>query len=209
MPQENRASPDAQFHPVNITAIALRSAGHLYDLQVSATRTLLQTQARAAAAFGLPDWSPLFDSADERVRNVFATGAEQVLNTARQANEAVTELQRHVGRVLETQTTQAAESWQRGLEQLGSQASEGFSQLRETARRTADDAQRGAQVFGQQFRDNVQRAGEEARSQQQQGNGAAREASSQIADAAREVAQQSAQPAAQGDGKGRPKQPNA
>lgn len=190
MPQENRASSsDASFQPVHLTAMALRSAGQLYDLNMSATRVLLQTQARAAAAFGLPDWSPLFESADERVRHVFSTGAEQVLNTARRTNEAVNELQRQVGRVIETQTTQAAESWQRGLEELGSQASEGLSQLCETARRTAEDAQRGAQVFGRQFRDNVRRAGDEMRSQQQQGNGAAREASSQAADAARDIAQ--------------------
>jgi hypothetical protein len=163
MPQENR-SPEAGagFQPVHLTAMALRSAGHLYDLNVSAARVLLQTQARAAAAFGLPDWSPLFDSSDERVRKVFATGAEQVLSTARRANEAVTELQRQVGRVIETQASQAAESWQRGLEQLGSHASEGFDQLCETARRTAEDAQRGAQAFGEQVRDNVREAAAQA-----------------------------------------------
>lgn len=205
MPQENRASSfDANFQPVHLTAIALRSAGHLYDLNISAARTLLQTQARAAAAFGLPDWSPLFDSADERVRHVFATGAEQVLNTARRTNEAVSELQRQVGRVIETQTTQAAESWQRGLEELGSQASEGLNQLCETARRTAEDAQRGAQVFGEQFRDNIRRAGDEVRSQQQQGNGAAREASSPATDAARDLAQQAGSEKPGGDR--RPKQ---
>ncbi|MEW6703877.1 MAG: hypothetical protein AB1430_03390 [Pseudomonadota bacterium] len=153
MPQETPGSSEARYQPVHLTAMALRSAGHFYDLHASAARVLLQTQARAAAAFGLPDWSPLFDTADERARRVFATGAEQWLNTAQRANEAVSELQRQMGRVLETQTTQAAESWQRGIEELGSRANEGLGQLCETVRKTAEDAQRGAQAFGEPLRD--------------------------------------------------------
>jgi len=194
MPQDNRAFADAQAasQPVHLTAFALRSAGHLYDLNVSTARVLLQTQARAAAAFGLPDWSPLFDAADERVRHVFATGAEHVLNTARRTNEAVSELQRQVGRVIETQATQAADSWQRGLEELGSQADQGLNQLLETARKTADDAQRGAEALGQQFRDNVRRAGEDTRSAQQQAYGELRQFSAQAVDAAHDGAQQAA-----------------
>lgn len=198
MPQENRGASDAQSQqPANFAAIALRSAGHLYDLNVSAARVLLQTQARAAAAFGLPDLSPLFDNADERVRNVFATGAEQVLSTAQRTTETVSELQRQVGRVLETQTSQAAESWQRGLQELGSQASEGLNQLCETARKTAEEAERSSQQLGEQFREGVRRGGEELRSQQQQGNGAARQAFGQAGEATRDIAQAAHQAAQQ------------
>ena len=165
MPQESRGAFDAQtpLQPVHLTAMAQRSAGQLSDLNVSAARLLLQTQARAASAFGLPDWSPLFDSADERVRHAFSAGAEQVLDTAQRTNEVVSELHRQVGRVIETQASQAAQSWQRGLEELGSHTSESLNQLCETARKTAEDAQQ----MGEQFRDNVRRVGDEARPQQQ------------------------------------------
>jgi ElaB/YqjD/DUF883 family membrane-anchored ribosome-binding protein len=195
MPQENREASDSQgrLQPVHLTAIALRSAGQLYDMNVSATRLLLQTQARAAAAFGLPDWSPLFDNADERVRHVFSTGAEQVLNTAQRTNEAVSELQRHVGRVIETQASQAAESWQRGLEELGNRANDSLSQLCETARKTAEEAQRNVQQLGEQFRDNVKRTSDELRSQQQQGSNALRQAVGQAGDGAREAGQSASQ----------------
>jgi dsDNA-specific endonuclease/ATPase MutS2 len=109
-------------------------------MQMTAARVLLQTQARAAAAFGWPDCSNLFDNADERARHVFATGAEKVLETAQRANEAVTELQRQVGRVVETQASAATEQWQRGIEELGSQTQQGIVQLCEAARQTAEEA---------------------------------------------------------------------
>jgi len=197
MPQDTRPEA-ASGQPVHWAAIALRSAGQLYEINASAARAVLQAQARAAAAFGLPDWSPLWDSADERLRGLFSASTDRLLDTARLANEAVGELQHHVGRVLQTQASQAAESWQQGLDQLGNQARDGFDQLRDTARRTADDAQRSSQALGEQFRENARRAGEEARSQQGQADGAAREGSAAIAGAVRELVQQ--QPLAQQPG---------
>jgi hypothetical protein len=132
---------------VNFAAIALRGASQVADMQLTAARLLLQTQARAAAAFGLPDVSAVFNEIDERTRHVFSTGAEQVLETAQRANEAVTELQRQVGRVVETQAVVAAEQWQRGLEELGTQAQEGIEQLCEAARQSAEEAQQATQLM--------------------------------------------------------------
>jgi ElaB/YqjD/DUF883 family membrane-anchored ribosome-binding protein len=166
MPQTPGAGTAASRpHPVHLTAIALRSAGQLYDLNVSAARVWMQTQARAAAVFGLPDWSPLFDAADERTRNVFSTGADQLLSTAQRANDVAFELQRQVGRVLETQTAQAAETWQRGLEELGSQATESLTQLADAARQSAEEAEREVQAAGQGLRESLRETG---------GNGAER-----------------------------------
>jgi hypothetical protein len=126
---------------MHFAAIALRGVGQVVDMQMSAARTLLQTQARAAAAFGWPDCSDLFDGADERSRHVFAAGTEQMIETAQRANEAVTELQRQVGRVVETQTASAAEQWQRGIEVLGAQTQEGIAQLCETARQQVEETE--------------------------------------------------------------------
>jgi len=189
MPQPNRAPSGAQdnsrFQPGHLAAIALRSASQVYDIHLSATRVLLQTQARAAAAFGLPDWSPLFDGASDRAREVFAHSAEQVINTAQKASEAAVELQRQVGRVIETQTAQAAESWQRGLEELGNQASEGLNQLCETARETAEEAQRTAQSLGEEARQTFSRGVDQVREQTHAGFERGREAIAQAGDAAR------------------------
>jgi hypothetical protein len=149
MAQAHRTSLGAQetsrANPVHFASIALRGVGQVVDMQMTAARVLLQTQARAAAAFGWPDCSDLFDSADERARHVFSTSAEKVLETAQRANEAVTELQRQVGRVVETQAAAATEQWQRGIEELGSQTQQGIVQLCEAARQSAEEAAQATQ----------------------------------------------------------------
>jgi hypothetical protein len=153
MPQNYRApagAPDSsRANPVHFAAIALRGVGQVVDMQMTAARVLMQTQARAAAAFGWPDCSNLFESADERARHVFSTGAEKMLETAQRANEAVTELQRQVGRVVETQASAATEQWQRGIEELGSQTQQGIVQLCEAARQSAEEAAQATQSLSE------------------------------------------------------------
>lgn len=166
MPQANHANPQTQGRqraPVHLTEIALRGLGQVYDIQLSAARVMLQTQARAASAIGLPDWSGIFSSVDERARSVFASGAEQLVNTARRANDAAVELQRELGRVVETQAATVAETLQQGLEELGNQTEEGLSQLVESTRQQAEEAQRAASAMGEEFRSAAQQASDEAR----------------------------------------------
>jgi hypothetical protein len=143
----------------------LRSIGQVYDMNLSATRVLLQTQARAASALGLPDWSGLFGSVDERARHVFAAGAEQLVSTAQRANEVAVDLQREVGRVVETQTATVAETLKQGLEELGSQASEGLSQLVQSTRQQAEEAERVASALNERLRESIRQGGEQARDQ--------------------------------------------
>ena len=177
MPQEFRSpGQNGQARSTaHLTALALRSWGQLYDMNVSAARVLLQTQARAASAIGLPDWSGWFDSADQRARHVFAAGAEQLVNTAQRASEAATELQREVGRVVETQTATVAQTLQHGLEELGTQASEGLDQLLETARQQAQEAERAAQEVGEQLRQGIAAGGEQMRQTRESAGQAAEE----------------------------------
>ena len=158
--------------PVHLTALAMRSWGQLYDMNLSAARVLLQTQARAASALGLPDWSGLLDSVDERARHVFSAGAEQFVNTAQRANEVAAELQREVGRVVETEAATVAQTFQQGLQQLGTQVNEGFEQLVKTARDQAEEAERVASAVGEEVRSTMEEGEEEA---QGQSNGQASE----------------------------------
>jgi hypothetical protein len=188
MAQSNPAQQGAQEfrpYPVHAAAIALRGVGQVYDLQLSATRVLLRTQARAAAAFGWPDLSHMFEDVDQRARHAFETSAEQLLGTAQRANEAAAELQRQVTRVVETQTTTAAENWQRGLEEFGAQAEEGFTQLCETARQQADEAQKMTHSIAEETRETLRRGGEEMRAQVAQGMQHGRETMEQAAESAR------------------------
>jgi dsDNA-specific endonuclease/ATPase MutS2 len=190
-----------EAHPLHLTAIALRSAGQVVDIQLSTARALIRTHARAAAAFGLPDWSGLFDSQDDRVRRAFSASAEQLLQTAQQANEAAAELQRQFGRVLETQAAQATENWQRGLEELGQQAQESLGQLTETARQTAEQAARSAEQLGRQVQDGVRNAGSQFGQATRDIGQTLQRASGDGADALRQGGQQAADEARQsGDG---------
>jgi predicted metalloendopeptidase len=168
---ENAGPQSVQF-----AALALRSFGQVCDMQLSAARTLMQTQARAASALGLPDWSGLFNQMDERTRTVFSAGTEQLLQTAQRANEAASQLQREVGRMVETQAQTVAETFQQGIEQLGSQTSDSLNQWVETTRQQAQQAERVASSIGQEVRDSMQQASRQGASELQRAQDALREA---------------------------------
>jgi hypothetical protein len=165
----------------NVAAFMFRTFGQVVDTNLAAMRVLLQTQARAASAFGWPDVSDVFERVDGETRGIFATGARQLVQTAQQTNEAAADLQREFSRVVEAQTATVAQTLQQGFEQLGSQASEGLRQLCQTAREQAHEAERAAQSLGeqmqgtmrqggQQFRDTLRQGGEQLR-QAARGNG--------------------------------------
>lgn len=167
MPEGNRSSQgqegQGRASPAHLATLALRSLGQVYDMNMSAARVLMQTQARAASALGLPDWSGWFEAADDRARRVFSTGAEQLVSTAQRATEAATELQREVSRVVDIQTSTVAQTLQYGLHELGSQTSEGLSQLVDTAREQAEEAERAASEMGEQIRQSIEEGGEQMR----------------------------------------------
>ena len=175
---------------LQFTSVALRGVGQVYDINLAAARVLLQTQARAAAAFGWPDFSELFNTADRRTRGVFSSSAEQILHTARRASEAASELQRQLGRVVETQAVTVAENWQRGLEEIGQQADESLTQLSETVRQQAEEARRATESLGRASRESVRQGSEQWRESTQEGFQRSREVGSQVQGAAREGVQQ-------------------
>jgi DNA anti-recombination protein RmuC len=177
-------------HPntVNFASAFLRGVGQVYDIQLSAARKLLHTQARAAAAFGLPDYSSLFDDTESSTRQVLAASAEQIIDTAQRTNETIAELQRQAGRVVEKQTAVAAETWQRGLEQLGAQTEQALSELRETARQTADEAVQTTESIGEATRETLREGAAQWREGAQDALRRGREGVAQGAEATRQGA---------------------
>jgi uncharacterized phage infection (PIP) family protein YhgE len=181
MPQDNTSASAANRpSPAQATAMALRSFGQVVDINLATTRVLLQAQARAASAFGWPDWSNLFDEVDDRTRHAFSTGAEQLAQAAQRANDAAMELQQQVGRVVQTQAASVAESLQHSLQEIGEQAGEGLRQLCDNARLHAEEAGRVAQSAGQEFRDTLREGSAQARQ-------ALREGGRQFGDAVRQA----------------------
>lgn len=184
MQQDNTSARAGNWpSPAQATAIALRSLGQVYDINVATTRVLLQAQARAASAFGWPDWSNLFDQVDDRTRHVFSTGAEQLVQATQRANDAALELQQQVGRVVQTQAATVAESLQNSLQEIGEQTGAGLRQLCDNARLHAEEAERVAQSAGQEFRDTLREGSAHARQ-------AMREGGRQFGDAVRQTGAQ-------------------
>src|SRR5438270_12547931 len=126
---------------VNMAEIAIRGTALLCDLQLEAARNLLQTQARTASLFGVPDYSPLFRVADNRARRVFSESVEQVLSAARQAADTVTQVQRELGRLAEQQAIVLTEEVRQNVQQLGEHTERELEQIKNIAQQQIHEAQ--------------------------------------------------------------------
>lgn len=179
----SRADPCSNL----LAEMAVRTTSQLLDMQMATMRTLLQTQARAAAAFGFPDCSVLFDGrADDRIRQVFSKGGEQLVNSTQRATETVAQIHRHVGQIVETQASLAAQNWQQGFEQLGTQTDESLNQLRATAQQQAEQFERTAQSMAETARSAMREGGTRFREQIQEGGQRARDSLAQASDLQRQ-----------------------
>jgi hypothetical protein len=203
--QQNRSQASSQGgrpSSVSVTSLALRGLGQVYDMNLAATRVMLQTQARAASVLGFPDWSGVFDQVDERARHVFSASAEQLVETTQRASEVASDLQRQVGRVVETQAATVAESLQHGLEELSTQANEGLKQLCDTARQQADEAERVAQTMSEEMRETLRQGGEQMRNAMRQGGeevrGSLRQGGEQMSESMRQGGEESREAAQRG-----------
>lgn len=175
---------------MSIPSIAFRGMGRLYDMQVAATRLMLQTQASAASALGFPDCSGLFRIADDRAKRVFSTGTEELLHLAERTNETTSEIQREVGRLLEVQAVNEAENWQRGLQELRTQAEQSLEEFKELARTQAEEAMRMAEQISQQGQQMMREGGEQMREGMAQAGQQAESAGRQAESSARRGQQQ-------------------
>ncbi|NTV11576.1 MAG: hypothetical protein HGA47_12520 [Zoogloea sp.] len=179
MPQGQQSSRNAQERisasSFNVAAIAVRGMGQLYDMQLAAARMMLQTEARAAVAFGFPDYSDLFKVADDRAKRVFTSGTEHLLSTAQQANETLSDVQRQVGRLLECNAVNLSENWQRSLDEFGEQAEEGLSQLREMARRQVEEAVQATEALSEATRESMREGTDQMRESMREGTEQMRE----------------------------------
>ncbi|MEF8701389.1 MAG: hypothetical protein V5B33_19170 [Candidatus Accumulibacter sp. UW20] len=146
MPQANRNQEVRRENipppALNAASLTLRGFGALYDMQLSAVRLMLQSQARAAAMFGLPDYSDMFSLADERSRRLFASGTEQLLQTTERTREALAEIRRHIVHAAESQTASLVDQWTRGMAEFGDQTEQGLMQISQAARRQAEEVER-------------------------------------------------------------------
>lgn len=184
--------------PMPLTDVALRGARYVADMQMSATRVLLRTQARTAAALGWPDWSGLFENAEGPSLGPLTSTSEQMLQTAQRTMETAAELQREVGRIVTTQTTVAADNWRRGIEEFGSQAQDGLNELLVTARRTAEETERATHAMGQAAQEALREGSAAMRDTLREGSETFRQGSREVGDRVRQGSQEAGDAARSG-----------
>ncbi|HVK56965.1 MAG TPA: hypothetical protein VM532_18290 [Burkholderiales bacterium] len=141
--QQGRGQQQRQTeHTLNMAELALRGTGVLFDIQMAAVRSLWHLQTRSAAAFGAPDYSDLLRFTDVGAKRLLSTGAEQVLTSARQASDTITELQRQFGRLVEQGALQLTEEMRQGMEELNERTQQGLQEVKNLAQQGADEAER-------------------------------------------------------------------
>ena len=187
---ERGVGASARPSPINFAAVMIRGVGSLYDLQVEAARLVLQSQARTAAAFGLPDYSGLFGIDDERAKHLISAGTDYLLNSAQQAKQTISEVHHHVGRLVEQETINIAESWRYGIQELNQQTEEGLTQFREMAKKQVEEVERTSETLHETARQGLREGGEQSRESMQeigeQGRRTTQEAGEQVRDTVRE-----------------------
>lgn len=147
----------------NFAASALRGLGQFYDMQAATTRAMLRTQTRAAAAFGLPDYSRIFEVADERALHLYSSATENLVSFVNQADGTLTEMPSQLCRLLEQQAIDITERWKDGLEELQQQAIESMQELRELSRQQTDELVRAVESISSAAQSTLREGGEQFR----------------------------------------------
>ena len=144
--RSQRAGPATSPSPFAFAEMAMRSATQMLALQMNTLRALSETQARAAAAWGMPsvgDW--MLNGSEQGVGQAAIDMAEQVISTFRRTAESVTQLQGHVRELLATQSGAANQQWQKLIERMGVQAAQSLDSVRaiveEQSRRIVEETE--------------------------------------------------------------------
>jgi DNA anti-recombination protein RmuC len=169
----------------NLAAATLRSLGQFYDLQAATARIMLRSHMRALSAMGLPDYSRLFQVADDRALTLFSAGTDNALRFADQADDTLGQIHGHFSRLLEQQAIGFTERWQSGLEELQQQAGESLQELQELARQQADEMARATDSLTDMTQATLREGGEQFRATVRQGLEHSRELASRQVEALR------------------------
>lgn len=147
----------------NFSATTLRGLGQIYDMQAATMRAMLRTQTRAASAFGLPDYSRLFEIGDERALHLYSSATENLVSFVNHADGSLTEIPSQICRLLEQQAIDITERWKYGLEELQQQASESMQELKELSRQQAEELTRASESLTTATQSTLREGGEQFR----------------------------------------------
>ncbi len=120
-----------------LAEIFLRSAGNLFDLQVSAARAVLRTQGRVSGLFGFPHWTALYGAESaHQISELVAAGTDQAVKFVRQTSDTLIQLQEAVNQHVARQTGELASELRAGNEEFGRRLERYADESRRAARQT-------------------------------------------------------------------------
>lgn len=154
---------------VNMATGALRSLGQFCDMQAATARIMWRAQIRAASAFGLPDYSRMFEVQDDRATRLFSAATENLVQFVGQEGEVFNEVPSQVYRLFEKQAIDATERWKYGLQEFREQATQSLEELKELARQQAEEIARATEQFSEASTASLRESGEEFRNASRQG----------------------------------------
>ncbi|HEX6733906.1 MAG TPA: hypothetical protein VF096_03760 [Azonexus sp.] len=154
---------------INMTVSALRSLGQFYDMQAATARIMMRAQSRAASAFGLPDYSRLFEIGDDRASHLFSAATENLVQFVGQEGEVLNEVPSQVFRLFEQQAIDATERWKYGLQEFRQQTTQSLEELKELSRQQADEIARATEMLSEATTASLRESGEQFRSASRQG----------------------------------------
>lgn len=157
MNQQVFGQEQAQPATANLVEIFVEGAARMIELQSAATRAFLQTQGRSAAILGWPDWSRIVAGGDDG-RNLFDTGARQLVDSLRETQRTLTDLQQQLGRIAQQQARQMTDQVRDTIEEIGRRGREGIEEWRKSAVQGTSQLQRAAQDVAQHGRETQQEA---------------------------------------------------
>lgn len=187
--QERGEDGNGRQPAANIAVSTLRSLGQFLDMQAATTRIMWRAQARAASAFGAPDYSRLFQVNDDRGQRLFSAATENLTQILQQANGPLTEVPSQIGRMLEQQTINLTERWKHGLEEMQQQATESMKEIKELSLQQAEEMARTTESLTEATRATLREGGEQFRATVRQG----REIAAQQAETVRQKTERAAE----------------
>lgn len=152
----------------NLTVSAMRSLGQLFDMQAASARMMLRAQIRAASAFGLPDYSRMFEIGDDRATRLFSNTTENLVQFAGQRDEVLNEIPAQVFRLFEKQAIDVTERMKVGLKELQQQATDSIEEFKEFSRRQADEIAQATEMLTEATEATLRESGEQFRSSARQ-----------------------------------------
>lgn len=146
---------------VNVTATAMRGMGQLFDMQAATARVLMRAQLRTACAFGMPDYSGMLQTNDDRATRLFSTATENLMQVVDQGDSPLAEMSSQMIRLIEQQAIAVTERMKDSLQEMKSQTAQSMEELKQLTRQQADEVSRASEMLMNATKESLHEGGQQ------------------------------------------------